>query len=116
MRQLLIQEIQHYQRAKRSTSPRTHSPKSPKTYDLDVCGKIERAKDLVQIGIEAKIEHLENKSVPKSESLSDPCWSWRRWWWLLNNWNHLWYNRLILNMPLNHITLMCSKCQQMHWI
>lgn len=57
---------------KRSTSPRTHSPKSPKTYDLDVCGKIERAKDLVQIGIEAKIEHLENKSVPKSESLSDP--------------------------------------------
>lgn len=57
---------------KRSSSPRTNSPKSPKTYDLDVCGKIERAKDLVQIGIEAKIEHLENKSVPESEPSPDP--------------------------------------------
>lgn len=45
-----------------------HSPKSPKTYDLDVCGKIERAKDLTQIGIEAKIEHVENKSVNNDPS------------------------------------------------
>ncbi|CAG2212230.1 ARID2 [Mytilus edulis] len=57
---------------KRSSSPRTNSPKSPKTYDLDVCGKIERAKDLTQIGIEARIEHVENKSVPKSDPLPDP--------------------------------------------
>ncbi|KAK3098629.1 hypothetical protein FSP39_021380 [Pinctada imbricata] len=62
-------------RSSRSSSPKGSSPKrqsssssqsnssrstSPKSYELEVCGEVERAKDVVKVGLEARIERVEN--------------------------------------------------------
>ena len=62
----------------RAASPKTTSPKrrsshgsrpsspragSPRSYDLEVCGEVEKAKDIVRQGLEARIERVENKGL-----------------------------------------------------
>ncbi|KAL3882782.1 hypothetical protein ACJMK2_029089 [Sinanodonta woodiana] len=61
-----------------SSSPRAESPRSPHTLELDVCGEVETAKDIIE-GVEAKIERVENKclkqhyqSIDESRSVSQP--------------------------------------------
>ncbi|KAK3598836.1 hypothetical protein CHS0354_007442 [Potamilus streckersoni] len=61
-----------------SSSPRAGSPHSPRTLELEVCGEVERAKDVIE-GVEAKIERVENKclkqhykSLDESQSVSEP--------------------------------------------
>ena len=46
-----------------STIPHTSSPCSPRAFELEVCGEVECAKDIVKEGAEAKIERVENKCL-----------------------------------------------------
>ncbi|XP_061176440.1 AT-rich interactive domain-containing protein 2-like isoform X2 [Saccostrea echinata] len=65
-------------RTSRSSSPKGTSPKrkpssrssSPRNYDLDVCGEVERAKDVVKVGLEARIERIENNSLKQIQSVN----------------------------------------------
>ncbi|KAL5009462.1 hypothetical protein ScPMuIL_011767 [Solemya velum] len=49
----------------RPSSPRASSPRSPRACELEVCGEVERAKDIVRSGTEAKIERVENSCLKK---------------------------------------------------
>lgn len=49
----------------RPSSPRAASPRSPRACELEVCGEVERAKDIVRSGTEAKIERVENSCLKK---------------------------------------------------
>ncbi|CAE1293675.1 ARID2 [Acanthosepion pharaonis] len=46
-----------------STIPLTSSPCSPRAFELEVCGEVECAKDIVKEGAEARIERVENKCL-----------------------------------------------------
>ncbi|XP_067676810.1 AT-rich interactive domain-containing protein 2-like isoform X2 [Haliotis asinina] len=66
----------------RPCSPRAASPRSQQAYELEVCGEVERAKDIVKSGAEAFIERVENrnlqqwqkvqKSLPKPSAILMP--------------------------------------------
>ena len=51
-----------------SSSPQSASPQLP-SYELEVCGKVERAKDIVQTGAETLIERVENKCLEQLHEL-----------------------------------------------
>ena len=51
----------------RSSSPRSASPKN---YELEVCGEVERAKDVVQVGLEARIERVENRCLNQIKQMN----------------------------------------------
>lgn len=60
---------------KSSTGSRPGSPRSasPRSYELAVCGEVERAKDIVPEGMEAVIEKVENKGLQMHlDSLQTP--------------------------------------------
>ncbi|XP_041351827.1 AT-rich interactive domain-containing protein 2-like isoform X2 [Gigantopelta aegis] len=52
----------------RPASPRSASPRS-QPFELEVCGRVERAKDIVQTGAETLIERVENKCLEQLHEL-----------------------------------------------
>ncbi|XP_052708274.1 AT-rich interactive domain-containing protein 2-like isoform X2 [Crassostrea angulata] len=53
---------------KPSSSP--SRPSSPQNCDLDICGEVERAKDVVKVGLEARIERVENNTLKQIQSVN----------------------------------------------
>ena len=66
-------------KSSRSSSPKGSSsrlkpssplrPSSPQNCDLDICREVERAKDVVKVGLEARIERVENNSLKQIQSV-----------------------------------------------